>query len=190
VKKKVVLAPFILLLTAVAIVLADGGFKRISEVLTGFKEVPVISTTARGEFHARISNDESQIDYVLTYSNIEGGSATQSHIHFGPPNNTGGISVWLCANPALLPPSTVIPPGTQACPLVSGTITGTITTANVIGPNNQGIGPGELDELIAAIRAERTYVNVHSTTFPAGEIRSQIDHDEGHEHGGDGAEKK
>ena len=31
------------------------------------------------------------------------------------------------------------------------------------------------DELIDAMRADRTYVNVHSTTWPGGEIRSQID---------------
>jgi hypothetical protein len=181
-KKKVAILSVIVLLSAVAIVFADGGFRRIREVLTGFKEVPVISTTGHGEFRARISNDESNITYELTYSDISGVSATQAHIHFGPPNNTGGISVWLCANPALLPPGTVIPPGTQACPTIGGTISGTITAANVIGPTNQGIGPGELDELIAAIRAERTYVNVHSVTFPGGEIRSQIEHGEDHDH--------
>jgi hypothetical protein len=180
--KKVAIASVMVMLVAVSIVLADGGFKRIREVLTGFKEVPVISTTASGELRARISNDESEITYELSYADIEGGSVTQAHIHFGPPNNTGGISVWLCANPALLPPATVIPPGTQACPAVAGTISGTITAANVIGPANQGISAGELDELIAAIRAERTYVNVHSTTWPAGEIRSQISNDERHDH--------
>jgi hypothetical protein len=189
-KKRVAAGSAMILLVAVVIVLADGGFKKIKEVLNGFKEVPVISTTGHGEFQARISNDDSQITYVLTYADIQGGSAAQAHIHFGPPNNTGGISVWLCANPALLPPTTVIPPGTQACPLVSGTISGTITAANVIGPTNQGIGPGELDELIAAIRAGKTYVNVHSTTWPAGEIRSQIDNGEGHDHDGDDGAKK
>ena len=184
-KKKVAIVSLMVFLMTVSIALADGGFKRIREVLTGFKEVPVISTTARGEFRARISNDESQITYELTYSGIEGVSATQAHIHFGPPNNTGGISVWLCANPALLPPTTVIPPNTQACPLIGGTISGTITAANVIGPANQGIAPTELDELIAAIRAERTYVNIHSVTFPGGEIRSQIENDDDHHEGHD-----
>jgi len=35
-------------------------------------------------------------------------------------------------------------------------------------------------ELIAAIRAGATYVNVHSTRWPGGEIRSQIDGNSGH----------
>ena len=179
-KKKIALGSVMVLVVAVGIVLADGGFKKIREVLNGFKEVPVISTTGHGEFQARISNDESQITYELSYADIEGGSVTQSHIHYGPPNNTGGISVWLCSNL----PSPPTPAGVQPCPPVAGTISGTITAANVVGPTGQGIGAGELDELIAAIRAGKTYVNVHSTTWPAGEIRSQINHDgdddEGH----------
>jgi hypothetical protein len=49
--------------------------------------------------------------------------------------------------------------------------------ADVIGPTAQGIEPGALRELIAAIRAGKTYVNVHTTKWTAGEIRSQITHD-------------
>jgi len=48
--------------------------------------------------------------------------------------------------------------------------------------NERGISAGELGELIAAIRAEATYVNVHSTRWPGGEIRSQIDGNSGHNH--------
>jgi hypothetical protein len=32
----------------------------------------------------------------------------------------------------------------------------------------------EFDELVRAIRAGVTYVNVHSETFPGGEIRGQL----------------
>ena len=181
-KKKLAIGSVMVVLAAVAMVVAGGGFKRIREVLNGFKEVPVISTTGTGEFSATISNDESEIRYKLSYKDIEGGSVTQSHIHFGPPNNTGGISVWLCSNL----PSPPTPVGIQPCPSVAGTIEGTITAANVVGPVGQGISAGELDELIAAIRAGKTYVNVHSTTWPNGEIRSQIEH--GHE-GDDGGKK-
>jgi hypothetical protein len=39
-----------------------------------------------------------------------------------------------------------------------------------------------MDELIKAIRAGATYVNVHSTTWPGGEIRSQINGNSGHQH--------
>lgn len=150
--------------------------KRIREFLTGYEEVPAVSTVAEGEFHARISNDSSQIDYELKYSDLEG-SVTQAHIHFGQKGVNGGISVWLCGNPS----ATVIPPaGTQVCPPSPATITGTLTAANVVGPAAQGIAAGEFAELISAIRAGKTYANVHSTKFPGGEIRSQIEGNSGH----------
>lgn len=46
--------------------------------------------------------------------------------------------------------------------------------ADVIGPTAQGIEAGAFDELLAAIRAGRTYANVHSDKWPAGEIRAQL----------------
>jgi hypothetical protein len=53
-------------------------------------------------------------------------------------------------------------------------VTGTITAANIIGPAEQGIAPGEFAEAVAAIRAGVAYVNVHSTKLPNGEIRGQL----------------
>ena len=51
---------------------------------------------------------------------------------------------------------------------------GVITAANVIGPAGQGIAAGEFAELIRAIKGGRTYANVHSSSFPGGEIRGKI----------------
>ena len=66
------------------------------------------------------------------------------------------------------------PAGTQPCPAGPATVTGTLTAADVVGPAAQGIAAGEFEELLRAIRARVTYVNVHSSKFPAGEIRSQL----------------
>ncbi|HSE33881.1 MAG TPA: CHRD domain-containing protein [Pyrinomonadaceae bacterium] len=154
------------------------GFKKISEFLIGYEEVPAISTIASGEFKASISKDESQIDYELSYADLEG-VVQQAHIHVGQKSVSGGISVWLCSNLAS-PPT---PPGTQPCPAPPATITGTITAANVVGPTAQGVAPGEFAELISAIRAGSTYVNVHSSKFPTGEIRSQINPNQGSHNG-------
>ena len=171
----------IALVSASAVVLGQG-FKKISEFLTGYEEVPSVSTTGNGTFNARISNDESRIDWELSYSDLEG-AVQQAHIHLGNVGVNGGITVFLCTNLGNGPA------GTQPCPAPPATISGTILAADV-SPNipatqaarNQGLNTGEIDELIRAIRAGATYVNVHSTTWPGGEIRSQIDGNSGHDH--------
>jgi hypothetical protein len=165
----------IALVSATTIVLAQGGFKKISEFLTGYEETPsAVSTTGSGTFTARISNDESQIAWELSYADLEG-AVQQAHIHFGQRGVTGPISVFLCTNLGNGPA------GTQPCPAPPATISGTITAADVTNlANERGISAGELDELIAAIRAGATYVNVHSTRWPGGEIRSQLDGNQGH----------
>ena len=175
--KRATLAICLITLLAVSAI-AFSQAKRIREFLTGYEEVPAVSTVAAGEFNARISDDSTQIDYELKYSDLEG-SVTQAHIHFGQKGVNGGISVWLCGNPG---PGVVPPAGTQACPAPPATITGTLTAANVVGPAAQGVAVGEFAELISAIRAGKTYANVHSSKFPGGEIRSQIEGNSGHNH--------
>lgn len=151
---------------------ADGG-DSIRETLTGYEEDPLtLSTTGSGEFTATIRAKGEQIRYRLSYADLEG-DVTQAHIHFGGRAQSGGISVFLCTNigggPAGNPP--------QACPPAPATITGTITAGDVIGPAPQGIDPGELDELVAAIRGGVTYANLHTSKYPAGEIRAQLEQD-------------
>ena len=170
----------VMTLVSVSAVIGAQGFKKISEFLTGYEEVPSVSTTGNGTFNARISNDESRIDWELTYSDLEG-AVQQAHIHIGNKGVNGGITVFLCTNLGNGPA------GTQPCPAPPATISGTIVAADVspnipatLAARNQGLNTGEIDELIAAIRAGATYVNVHSTTWPGGEIRSQIDGNSGH----------
>jgi CHRD domain len=150
---------------------ADGGHG-IRETLSGYEEDPLaLSTTGSGEFSASIRSKGDSIRYRLSYADLEG-AITQAHIHFGGRAQSGGISVWLCGNN---PPVTNTPPGTQACPAAPATISGTIMSGDVVGPAAQGIDPGEFDELVDAIRAGVTYVNVHSAKYPGGEVRAQLD---------------
>jgi len=172
----------IVLVSATSIVLADGGFKRISEFLIGYEEVPAVSTTGNGTFKAKISRDGTHIDWELSYDDLEG-AVQQAHIHLGQKGVNGGISVFLCTNLGNGPA------GIQGCPPPPAKISGTIFAADV-SPNiaatqaarNQGLNTGEIAELIRAIRAGATYVNVHSTTWPGGEIRSQIEGSDRHDH--------
>ncbi|HUE82230.1 MAG TPA: CHRD domain-containing protein [Pyrinomonadaceae bacterium] len=178
-KKLGVTLSLLVIVTASAVAFPQG-FKRIKEFLTGYEEVPAVSTGANGEFQARISNDETQIQWELKYSDLEG-AVQQAHIHFGQKGVNGGITVFLCTNLGNGPA------GIQPCPPAPATISGTITAADVSpdipatqAARTQGINTGEIGELIDAIRAGATYVNVHSTMWPGGEIRSQIDGNSGH----------
>lgn len=143
--------------------LPDRGGRMMKADLSGFEEVPAVSTTGTGELLARIADDESSIDYSLSYQNLEGTTTAAAHIHLGQRGVNGGVIAFLCGGG-----------GKPACPPVSGSVSGTITAADVIGPAAQGIAAGELAEMIAAMRAGVTYVNAHTNKHPGGEIRGQI----------------
>lgn len=133
--------------------------------LSGFEEVPAISTAAGGEFVAHIGS--GNLSYSLSYEGLEG-NVLQAHIHLGQKGVNGSVSVFLCTNLGNGPA------GTQLCPASPATVTGTIVADDVVGPAGQGIGLGEIDELLDAIEAGVTYVNVHTDLHPGGEIRGQV----------------
>ncbi len=135
--------------------------------LIGYEEVPAVSTQGKGTFRAEISQRDQELDYRLQYRGLSA-PVQQAHIHFGQFAVNGGVSVFLCSNLGNGPV------GTPACP-DSGTVKGTLTAADVVGPADQGIDPGEFKELAAAIRAGIAYVNVHTDKFEGGEIRGQLD---------------
>jgi hypothetical protein len=152
------------------------GIKELKAKLIGYQEAPAISTAANGEFRGRISNDETEISYELSYSDLEG-AVTQSHIHFGQRDVSGSIVVFLCTNLGNGPA------GTQPCPPPPATITGTLRASDMVNTAaGQGIAAGEFQELVNAIRAGKAYVNVHSEKFPTGEIRGQLDPGKGEKH--------
>lgn len=145
-------------------------------------EVPALSSAASGRFSADIDEANLTISYELTYESLEG-TVQQAHIHVGQPNVNGGVSVFLCGSTGFAPPAGF--PTPPACPSPSGTVSGVLSAANIIGPNGQGIAPtsattNEFAELVKAIRDGITYANVHSTKFPGGEIRGQLRRDRGH----------
>ena len=143
-----------------AVVAIAGSRSHIRASLTGYKEVPAVYTTGRGVFKATIGSDE--IQYELRYGDLEGGAVLFAHIHLGRPSTNGGVVAFLCGGG-----------DKPACPQ-SGTVTGVIDAADVIGPAEQGIDEGEFRELVRAIRNGATYTNVHTEAFPNGEIRGPV----------------
>ena len=144
---------------------------QIRAVLTGYEETPAaVSTSGRGEFSAVISDDGQTIQYRETFSRLQG-KVTQSHIHVGQLSIGGSIVIFLCQTAANPDPTGLAP----QCPQ-EGTVSGTITSANVIAGSQapQQLAVGDLAAVVTAIRAGATYANVHTDLSPGGEIRGQI----------------
>lgn len=159
---------------------SDAGQNTVTTALSGYQETPLtINSAGSGEFKATIQNNGTEIAYTLTYSGLSS-PPTQSHIHFGRPAITGQIVLFLCTNLSPPPAGVPVPP---PCPTPAGTVTGTLTAADVIARPTQGIeaGAAGFEEMLDAIRAGAAYANVHTTTFPSGEIRGRL-----HSHGSGG----
>jgi len=161
----------LMLAVSAALVAAAGGYaitratsEGASTTLIGYLEVPSVSSpSAFGEFRARIDDARQTITWQLRWSGLSSQTAA-AHIHLGQRAVNGGVSAFFCGGSTK-----------PACPAGnSGSIQGTIVPADVIGPGGQGITQGEWGELVAAMRAGVTYANIHSSTFPGGEIRGQV----------------
>src|SRR3954471_15788010 len=148
----------------------SGKFSGFNEVGgLGAGETGAILSQGTGTIKLKLDKNAGTITYELTYSGLSA-NVTQSHIHFGRVHTAGNIMVFFCTNLGNGPA------GTPACPPTGGTVTGTLTPASVVGPAAQGIPAGAAGwpKILAAIRAGVTYANVHTTQFPAGEIRTQL----------------
>jgi hypothetical protein len=93
---------------------------------------------------------------------------TQSHIHFGKKHMAGGVMVFFCSNLA------TAPAGTQPCPASGGTVTGTLSAVNVLALAGQNVPAGEFQALADALESDTAYANIHTSNFPAGEIRGEV----------------
>jgi hypothetical protein len=139
---------------------AAGMAMKMSATLRGSEQVPPVQSPGKGTFSATIPANNKSISYRLTFTRLST-RVIGAHIHAGARGTNGPIVVFFCGGG-----------GRPACPPNGGTVTGTITAANVVGGG--GIKRGDLAGLIKAIMDGNTYVNVHSTKYKDGEIRGQI----------------
>lgn len=156
--------------------LASGNGRDLrADRMTGYAEAPSVSSVATGSFRGTLNDEANTLTYTLQYSGLEG-DVQQSHIHFGQRNVSGGIVLFLCSNLGNGPA------GTQPCPAPPATVTGELDPSDIVniaaaqGITGAGDDVAEWNEIERAIRAGKTYVNVHSAKFPSGEIRAQIGH--------------
>jgi hypothetical protein len=140
--------------------------QEFSAKFSGFNEVPLaILSDGKGTLKLNLDRVMQTITYELTYSGLTS-DVKFAHIHFGKIHVAGNIIVFLCKNPVTV--------GIPTCPLTGGTVTGTIHAGDVIGQPTQNIIAGDFDALEDALTSNTAYGNIHTTKFPAGEIRGEI----------------
>lgn len=125
--------------------------------LRGENERPApVTTNTTGTATLTLTNDTT-ISYNITLQNATG--ITAAHIHLGSRDVAGGIIVGLFTSAA---------PGVN---VASGTLVeSTITPASL----KNSIGGLSMESLKALMRTGDVYVNVHSTSNPAGVVRGQV----------------
>jgi hypothetical protein len=122
--------------------------------LEGEFEVPPTSTNASGI--AMFKNTEDNIWYIINATNIE--NVTAAHIHSGILGENGPIVATLF--------DVDVP-----VEKVNGTLNqGNLTDNMLEGP----LFGKQLSDLTMNMHSNTTYVNLHSTDHPDGEIRGQI----------------
>jgi len=154
-------------------------------VVTAANPTGAVLSNGTGTLKLDLDEKAGTATWTLTYSDVgttkpKTGTVSQAHIHFGKSRDSGGILVFFCTN--LTPP--VGPPTPQKCPLNSGTVSGTWTSADIVAIAGQNVEAGNFDALVDALESNTAYANIHTTSsptppapdtaFPAGEIRGQI----------------
>jgi len=120
-------------------------------LMNGANERPTTPVSSTGASVFTLTG--TTMNYVITFQGLASGP-TGLHIHSpGGTNVNVGVSVDLRG--AQRPPDT-------------GVLRGSFTAANIATP---GVS---LDSMLVLIRTGNAYINVHSTTYPGGEIRGQL----------------
>lgn len=136
--------------------------------LSGSQEVPPRETDAQGLLLLQAGKDGTSLDFRLIVEKID--NVVAAHIHCGPAGANGPVGVTLFSGGV---------PG-------SGRFNGVLSAGTVAAPDTgNGCGWVTMQDVLAAIAAGNTYVNVHTNDgvaptntgpgdFPGGEIRGQI----------------
>ena len=118
--------------------------------LMGANEVP--PRTSSGSGAAGFTLDGNVVHFSVEVEGL--GNIVACHIHVGAVGVSGPVRVPLCKAP--------LPNGVVNGVLVQGTF----SAADVVAIS--------FDDLLNAMRNGNAYVNVHTTVYPAGEIRGQV----------------
>jgi hypothetical protein len=144
-------------LVAVAAAPASAQTFRLTASLTGGNEFPAIPATgAFGDATVIVDMTARTVTYTVNVFNLPSG-VTASHIHAGAIGTSGPVVVNFA------------PPLSASNDF---SFTGTTKDTEFILRPDQGIRSA--DDMFQAILGGNSYVNVHSSVNPGGEIRGQL----------------
>ena len=136
---------------------ADASAQTLTARLNGGEETPVLNTGAVGTAEVSVDAANQEIVVTLRVFNIPT-PTTAGHIHVGPLGIAGPVVVNF--------PEAIVGR------------TGDFAISFRLGPNQfvarPAIGINSMEDAIQAIVNGNSYVNIHTQTFPAGEIRGQL----------------
>lgn len=131
--------------------------------LTGSQQVPAVTTDAFGMATVRLIDNGTAIAFRVIVCDIV--NVTASHIHVGAAGSNGPVIIpFFGSQPLFSSP--------HGCKTLAE---GTRTASDL----NTKASPmvTSWDDFVKALLAGNTYVNVHTTEHPSGEIRGQIVHE-------------
>ncbi|KAI3437994.1 hypothetical protein D9Q98_000437 [Chlorella vulgaris] len=142
-----------------------------SAVLDGSSQVPIgVNTTMTGYWNATASPDGTGVDWTLEV--FDAIDVTMAHIHQGGPEDNGPVIVFLVPVGVGSAATTNTLP--QLSPPASGAdlvYQGRFTAADMGGP----AAGNSLEQLYQLFESDGAYVNVHTSAYPNGEIRGQVE---------------
>jgi hypothetical protein len=160
------------LAAALALSAAQAGAEDFSAKFSGFNEIGsltgptgAILSDGTATLKLDLNRGAQTLAFKLTYSGLSS-AVVQSHIHFGKVHVAGGVIVFFCGPAGS--------PAHQVCPANGGTVTGTITAADVQAIASQNVPAKTFDALTDALVSNTAYANIHTVNFPAGEIRGEV----------------
>jgi hypothetical protein len=124
--------------------------------LSPANEVPAHGTAANGIIGINVRGN--RIDYSIEVHNI--GNITGAHFHSGAAGVNGPIRIALFPGPGANFTSAPLSPGDGQL------YEGSFEASDVVGIS--------YTDLLAGMRAGTVYGNVHTTQFPGGEMRGQV----------------
>lgn len=128
----------------------------LDATLSGGEEVPILLSGAVGTAEVSVDTVARELTVSLRLFNFPTGTAA-GHIHVGPRGVAGPVVINF--------------------PIPAGR-TGDLTLSFRVGPAafvpRPEIGILTLDDAIQSIVGGNSYVNIHTSQFPAGEIRGQL----------------